>query len=871
MNDAAEILAQFILEARECLETIGQRLLQIERDPTHLELLNDLFRSVHTLKGNCGMFEFGALERVVHAGEDVLDRVRAGKLPYTSAMADLLLAAMDHSAEMIDALESTGELPASAEQRSHQLARDLRAFLQDGPTGTASASSTAGGSGDGAPSHAASRAASHADAAAVQAIAAASLSAGAFAAASQPAVPTEPPAPEWVQALPQDWQRAGACVVRYQPEPECFFKGEDPWALVQQAPGLLALQVVPPADWGPADAFDCYQCRLGFLVLCDAPQAYVEEHFRYVPEQCEWHVIQPAATQAAVTGAATSNGLAGSDPLGATGSPGAAAPASGGGLSGAVNALANASTNASTNGSAAASATAALTSAGSSDATTNAAPASSKTALLLRAAEIWQEQLALLDRPGCSAGTLEAVAQVLSRLLPLLDDAQGAAAVTSMPLTTEGAPSLAAWARRVRAEAGGAALPGGAGGPVRLSTGDEALAQDRGGHRVLKVAQDKIDRLMDLIGEMVVAKNALPYLAQRAETQFGQRELAREIKNQYAVINRIAEDMQHAIMQVRMLPVGTVFQRFGRLVRDLSKRLGKEVQLVIEGEDTEADKNVIESLADPLIHILRNSLDHGIELPADRVAAGKPAQGTLRVQARQEGDRVILDISDDGAGINTARVRAKAVERGLIPADRADALSEAEAVQLIFLPGFSTTDSISDLSGRGVGMDVVRSAVERINGTVSLSSERGQGTRIRLTLPLSMAVTHVMMIRAAGCRFGVPMDLIVETVRVPAEDIHRFKQAQTVVLRGRVVPLRPLNQMLALEEPPRLNAEGEHAVLVLRWGGEQIGLIVDEFDGTCDIILRPLEGVLGGLAGFAGSALMGDGSVLMILNPKELL
>lgn len=501
------------------------------------------------------------------------------------------------------------------------------------------------------------------------------------------------------------------------------------------------------------------------------------------------------------------------------------------------------------------------------------APAT-QASLLQRAAAIWTEQLALLDRPSCTPGTLEAVAQVLGRLLPVLDDGQGSAALASQPSTADGTAAQAAWARRVRPEGdapAAAASAGASGATPRGTVADDAAGQDRGSQRVLKVAQDKIDRLMDLIGEMVVAKNALPYLAQRAETQFGQRELAREIKNQYAVINRIAEDMQHAIMQVRMLPVGTVFQRFGRLVRDISKRLGKEVQLVIEGEDTEADKNVIESLADPLIHILRNSLDHGIELPADRVAAGKPAQGTLRVNARQEGDRVILDISDDGAGINTTRVRAKAVERGLIPADRADGLSEAEAVQLIFLPGFSTTDSISDLSGRGVGMDVVRSAVERINGTVSLSSERGRGTRIRLTLPLSMAVTHVMMIRAAGCRFGVPMDLIVETVRVPAEDIHRFKQAQTVVLRGRVVPLRPLNQLLALDDAPRLNAEGEHAVLVLRWGGEQIGLIVDEFDGTCDIILRPLEGVLGGLAGFAGSALMGDGSVLMILNPKELL
>jgi two-component system chemotaxis sensor kinase CheA len=391
-----------------------------------------------------------------------------------------------------------------------------------------------------------------------------------------------------------------------------------------------------------------------------------------------------------------------------------------------------------------------------------------------------------------------------------------------------------------------------------------------GGQKILKVGQDKIDRLMDLIGEMVVAKNALPYLAQRAEDHFKQRELAREIKTQYSVINRIAEDMQHAIMQVRMLPVGTIFQRFGRLVRDISKKLGKDVQLVIEGEDTEADKNVIESLADPLIHILRNSLDHGIEMPAVRLAAGKPALGTLRVAARQEADRVLLDISDDGAGVDTARVRAKAVERGLIAADRAGLLSEHEAVQLVFLPGFSTAETISDLSGRGVGMDVVRSAVERINGTVELSSVHGQGTTIRLALPLSMAVTNVMMIETAGRRFGVPMDLIVETVRVHAEDVHHFKNAMTTVLRGRIVPLRPLNDLLALDEPAKRNADNELAVLVVRLGAETLGLLVDDFHGTSDIILKPLEGVLTGLTGFAGTALMGDGSVLMILNPKEL-
>lgn len=263
-------------------------------------------------------------------------------------------------------------------------------------------------------------------------------------------------------------------------------------------------------------------------------------------------------------------------------------------------------------------------------------------------------------------------------------------------------------------------------------------------------------------------------------------------------------------------------------------------------------------------------MDHGIEMPEVRVQAGKPACGTIRVRACQESDRVVIEISDDGAGVHAQRVRDKAVERGLIPADKAQQLSDAEAAQLIFLPGFSTADKVSDLSGRGVGMDVVRSAVERINGQVELTSTEGQGTQLRLSLPLSMAVTNVMIVEASGRRFGVPMDWIVETVRVHTDDIHQFKQSQTTVLRGRIVPLRALHDLLALEQPPQCNEDHEYAVLVVRVGNEHLGLLVDQFHGATDIILKPLEGILAGLCGFAGTALMGDGSVLMVLNPKEL-
>ena len=781
MNQA-DLLDQFVIEARECLEAIGKRLLDVEQDPDNEALLNDLFRSVHTLKGNCGLFEFKALERVVHAGEDLLDRVRHRTLAYSAELADALLEAMDYSAQLIDQIERHGRIEDGADATSLAHSSALRAFVCDStpvplPGSVAPATCGVGQS------------------------------------ASRDDV-----APPWLNRIDPAVVAStkGLLALRYLPEEGCFFKGEDPWRLARTVPGLLQLHVEGANAWPQGEsraAWDCYQCNLDIVLCTDAPRAEVEAHFRCVAEQVSWC----AAPQGAAEGArdvvvAVASAACRSSPI----SP----------------------------------------------------------VLRQRVRALWADQCDLLARAGDCAGAALAARNALRHLLACIDEGVASAALTDLP---DGAPAavLLAWARANAPPDEALVLP--AAGAVRPEA-DVQLPPQRADditapppQRVLKVGQEKVDRLMELIGEMVVAKNSLPYLAQRAEQVFQQRELAREIKAQYAVINRIAEDMQHAIMQVRMLPVGAVFQRFGRLIRDISRKLGKEVNLVVEGEDTEADKNVIEPLADPLIHILRNSLDHGIELPAVRRAAGKPAAGTIRIVARQESDRVIIEIHDDGAGVNAACVRDKAVERGLIPADKAATLSDDDAVQLIFLPGFSTTDEISDLSGRGVGMDVVRTAIERINGGVELSSVQGKGTTLRLSLPLSMAVTTVMVVESAGRRLGVPMDMIVETVRVPACDIHHFKQARTTVLRGRVVPLRALNDLLALDAAPVPNEEGELAVLVIRHANESVGLLVDHFHGASDIILKPLEGVLAGLVGFAGTALMGDGGVLMVLNPKELL
>jgi two-component system chemotaxis sensor kinase CheA len=295
--------------------------------------------------------------------------------------------------------------------------------------------------------------------------------------------------------------------------------------------------------------------------------------------------------------------------------------------------------------------------------------------------------------------------------------------------------------------------------------------------QVLKVDQAKIDSLMNLIGELVVSKNSLPFLAKRAEEIYGSREMSREIKEQYAVIDRLAQELQRSIMAVRMLPVSDVLERFTRLVRDLARKLEKQIDLKIEGEDTAADKTIIEALGDPLIHLVRNSIDHGIELPADRVDANKPETATILLKAYQEGDQVVIEVSDDGRGIDPEMIRQKAIEKGLITEEQAGALSDQDAINLVFLPGFSTVKKISDLSGRGVGMDVVRNAVEKVHGEVTISSRKGEGTTVRLSLPLSMAVSRVMMVETADGLFGIPMDAIAETVRVPRRQ-HTHDQAR---------------------------------------------------------------------------------------------
>jgi two-component system, chemotaxis family, sensor kinase CheA len=399
--------------------------------------------------------------------------------------------------------------------------------------------------------------------------------------------------------------------------------------------------------------------------------------------------------------------------------------------------------------------------------------------------------------------------------------------------------------------------------PVRPPTVPDEMGQ------TLRVGQERIDKLMDMAGELIAATHALPYIALKAENEFNNRILGRDIRNQHALFHRLAQDMQNAIMDIRMLRIDAVFQRMPRLVRDTAARLGKTVSLDIEGEDTAADKHIVEALMSPLIHIIRNALDHGLEPPEERLKLGKTPYGKLSLRARQLADRIVIDVEDDGRGINTEALKQLAIERGILDNTRAATLSDNDAAQLIFAAGMSTAKKISDISGRGVGMDAVRNLLDRLRGEIQIRSERGRGTLFRLLVPRSMAVTRVMLIELQKQLFAIPIDAVVETVRLSEKSIQILGHSRSTLLRNRVIPLIDLCELLKLPGKAQPNENDAYSVLIVRNTKESIGLLVDDFRSTMDIIIKPLDGVMTGINGYVGTAVLGDGRVLLVLNPRE--
>jgi two-component system chemotaxis sensor kinase CheA len=384
----------------------------------------------------------------------------------------------------------------------------------------------------------------------------------------------------------------------------------------------------------------------------------------------------------------------------------------------------------------------------------------------------------------------------------------------------------------------------------------------------LRVDVDRIDTLVRLTGELLIAKNAIGHSAERAQSDDDPRALAVALKNQHLALDRLVNELQRAVFSLRVLPLQHAFQRFPRLVREMATALGKPARLIIEGATTGADKTIVEAIAEPLLHVLRNALDHGLEDAAERAALGKSAVATIHLRAERQGEDVVIEVEDDGRGIDVARVRDVARQRKAAPEAAIAAMSDEEAIDLIFAPGFSTASQVTGLSGRGVGMDVVRNTIERLGGRVSVSSQRQRGTTVRFTLPFTVMMTQVLTVEAAGQVFGVPLEAVVETVRVGRSAILPVGAARAMVLRDRTLPIIDLGQALGRE--PRA-PEGDANVLIVAVAGQLGGLEVDRLGDRMDVMLKPPEGLLLGIPGIDGTTLLGDGRVLIVLDLGEIL
>ncbi|HVN75148.1 MAG TPA: chemotaxis protein CheA [Thermoanaerobaculaceae bacterium] len=376
-----------------------------------------------------------------------------------------------------------------------------------------------------------------------------------------------------------------------------------------------------------------------------------------------------------------------------------------------------------------------------------------------------------------------------------------------------------------------------------------------------------LDRLMDLVGELVLVRNRIVQLANG--------DAAPELGGAAQFLHRITDQLQDDVTRTRLQPLNTLFNRFPRLVRDLAAACGKQVAIEMNGGETELDRSIIESVKDPLVHLIRNAVDHGVEVPETRAAAGKAAQGLITLKAFNEGGQVVIELRDDGAGMDTAQLRRRAVEQGLVAADEAAQLSDREALRLVFLRGFSTARKVTSFSGRGVGMDVVKNNVESIGGTVELNSDLGRGTTTRIKIPLTLAIIPALIVRNGTERYAIPQNNLLELVRLEGQQarggIERFQGAPVFRLRGKLLPVVHLKHELAGGAPGEfeiraLAREAVTNIIVLQADGRQFGLVVDGVDVTEDIVVKPLGQLLKGAPLYAGATILGDGSVALILD-----
>jgi two-component system, chemotaxis family, sensor kinase CheA len=592
-------------------------------------------------------------------------------------------------------------------------------------------------------------------------------------------------AQDWVQALvARHPGHIGHAVTafRFTPDRDCFFKGDDPIAIVASMQQLLALEIEPATEWPSIDNFDPYSCNLLLSGLTGGSAGDVNACLRSLSGECE--AVSIAAAEPAA-----------------------------------------------------------------------AAAASSTMPQIVR--DVLRAQLALLDVMGV-AGALGRLASAgmtaanAMRFCGLEANADRVANATEQSIAEKSPGALRDSLVRV----------------LSAPTAPPARRQESA-TRTLRVDAGQIDALVRLTGELMVAKNAIGHSAKLAQTNADS--ISARLNDHHSLLDRLVAQLQQSVIGMRVLPLRTVFQRFPRVLREMSSSLGKAAELRVEGEDTEADKAIIEMLFEPMLHVVRNAIDHGVESAEARRASGKAPVATIQMRAARDGDRVVIEISDDGAGIDVNRVRQVAKDRGVAGEEELRSMSESDVIDLVFAPGFSTASTVTEISGRGVGMDAVRSAVERVGGRVSIDSRAGQGTTVSFAVPFSVMMTQVMTVESGGQVFGIPLDAIVETLRVRREAIAEIGGARVIIHRNRTIPIVDLKQVLSAGKESGSTDEDDTAVVIASVAGQLTGICVDHPGERMAVMLKPLDGLLSGTPGIAGTTVLGDGRVLLVLDIAEML
>ena len=428
--------------------------------------------------------------------------------------------------------------------------------------------------------------------------------------------------------------------------------------------------------------------------------------------------------------------------------------------------------------------------------------------------------------------------------------AKQAAPVKAAPTSNSAAPS----------KPGSTAKPKAA-SPAPKKDDKKAAAAAPPAETTVRVDTKRLDQIMNMVGELVLVRNRLISLGINSNDE----SMSKAIAN----LDVVTGDLQGAVMKTRMQPIKKVFGRFPRVVRDLARSLKKEITLELVGEDTDLDKNLVEALADPLVHLVRNSVDHGIEMPDDRAASGKPRMGTVKLSASQEGDHILLTIEDDGKGMDAEKLKEIAISRGVLDADAAARMSDVEAFNLIFAPGFSTKTEISDISGRGVGMDVVKTKINQLNGTVNIDSQLGKGTRLEIKVPLTLAILPTLMIVVGKQTFALPLGAVNEIINMDIKKTNTVDGQLTMIVRSKAIPLFFLGEWL-IRGPKDINREKGH-VVVVQIGTQQVGFVVDALIGQEEVVIKPLDALLQGTPGMAGATITSDGGIALILDVPSLL